>query len=47
MDQSTPIINKNNNISILSSKFGIENVSIKSHWLLNLHWLPKMYKTLH
>ena len=46
MDHCTPIINKNN-INILSSKFGIENVSIKSHWLLNLHWLPKMHKTLH
>ena len=36
------IVNKN--ISDLSSKLSIEDVSITNHWLPDMYWLPKMYK---
>ena len=35
----------NKNISDLSSKFDIENVSIKNLWLSNVYWPPKMHRT--
>ena len=32
------------NIRDLKTKFGIENILIENHRLLNMYWVPKMYK---